>query len=252
MQSNLKPISSYYIPEFDANLIKDCQLSILWAEKQISFYLKLDDKPYGLEVFASSLLADCWNSWTHKSQNFQSIDIVLDMPNISLIPSEYFHESKVEQWAQQAFQMEGMKAHFEKVGNKFLLFSAPKQELPEPLKFASYKHIASKLLVQNGDKAQSGEEMFLEIRDSYFVATLYRDKKLLLHNVYSFHAKADFGFFALGIVHQLKFDPRGMRLYLSGLMQLDSPLQILLKDYIQNVEWVEPNISSEFQSVSVL
>ena len=92
-----------------------------------------------------------------------------------------------------------------------------------------------------------GIEAFLNNSKGYFDLVIFKNKKLLLCNTFSYDTKEDLAYYLLFTAEQLKLDPSKFQLTLLGDISQKSPLYDVIFTYIKNVAFLEPELSLSFK-----
>lgn len=80
-----------------------------------------------------------------------------------------------------------------------------------------------------------GQLYFLNIKEKYFSAFISENGKVKITNNFRFEGKDDFGFFALGLLHNLGLDQNILLMKVTGNIVPESVLFQMLEKYILNV-----------------
>lgn len=256
MIESAKPISAFgQIPADGENLL----LIICVEKSQISVYYIIDKQSFAVEIFKYSVNALETIIGNVSRFTKAKTDFIIDSRRFSLLPADLNLDADNDIIANTLF---GNDNHFTIVnivtnGYKLvfqidsLIYNLLKTKLPK----ATVLHFSQLFICNVLAKSNAGKNVHFDVRDGYFYAALFDGSQLIMTNSFEYSDKNEFGFYALGSIHNSGFDPITVNLNVSGAVAEDSPLLELLKKYIPtvnklNTENINPIYNSGYQIVN--
>lgn len=111
-----------------------------------------------------------------------------------------------------------------------------------------YKHSSTILidtLLQMGSK-YTEQKLHINVNTTTFEIVFIKDQQLLFFNTFDYTTKEDFIYYILFTVEQLKLDPETIKTVISGHIEDDNDLYIILYKYIRFVDVIHPDFNYAF------
>ena len=252
MSTDLKPISVFGLEKL-ANLdFNDIVLSVILSNDGLIFLYLHDNKEVAFEVFnfSSTNFDKIVKSSVSLAKSFKAVHIVFDNRLFMMLPNNSARESQKNSIASVLFGENNLRNFFRNFNSMDIVFGVDKELYSLVIgqwKDAIIHHYAEAFYESITKQIMGKEQVFFDIRKDFFWAALFDNGKMKLFNSYEFSGKSDFGFFGLGVIKNMGFNPKELQLYLSGNIRKDAPLESLLKIYIQDIQHIESeSIIKEF------
>ncbi len=112
----------------------------------------------------------------------------------------------------------------------------------EKFKTFDFYHYSSLIIekISNDFTEKFGEKFFVNVNDGFIDILYFKDKKLEFYNSYDYNSIDDVLFYLLFCFSELKLNPDEIHTVLSGSIDSDSKLYVLIYTYVRNVELIEP------------
>ncbi len=112
----------------------------------------------------------------------------------------------------------------------------------EKFKTFDFYHYSSLIIekISNDFTEKFGEKFFVNVNDGFIDILYFKDKKLEFYNSYNYNYIEDVLFYLLFCFSELKLNPDEIHTVLSGSIDSDSKLYVLIYTYVRNVELIEP------------
>lgn len=242
MSNNIKPVSSFGLEKLASFDFKNITLSVILSNDGLSFFYIYQKKEFAFEKYNLNAknIHEVIKSSAALSSEFSSVHIFFDNRYFTLLPSETATDGDKDAVSKMTFGESNLKNFFHRMKHFDVVFSVEMEffnMIESQWKNAVYHHYAEALYNSIIPNVKNGEEVFFEIRKDFFWAILFNNTEMKIFNSYDFSGKADFGFFSLGIINNLGFNSKNLNLWISGNIEKDSPLENLLKGYIQNIQY---------------
>ncbi len=163
-----------------------------------------------------------------------------------IIPSEIFDVTEAKAHLKSIYKTsEADSFYSDIVGNKNIVaaFAIPKvleKAINVHFYNANIQHSYTvNIKTQN---ANAADEISLQLHSSYFVITVYKQNKLQLIQTYNYNVAEDVLYYLLAAQQHLELDKENVSVKVSGLIDSDSALYKLLKQYFHNVQFQNNNI----------
>ena len=198
------------------------------------------------------ILADIENLYTTEKalqNSFQEVVLLFSNDLYSLIPEEYFLEEEASQYLK--FNTKILKtdvvAHDllqeNQLVNVYIPFTNITNYLFDKYGEFEYKHSISVLIQAVLEKEISlAPSVYLNCYKEYYDLVVIQNNKLLLSNSFNFDTEADFIYYLLFTLEQLKLDPSEINLILSGEISEESENYKIAYTYIKNVSFLKPDL----------
>ena len=253
MQRKLQPVSSFGLERLNNSDLKDIIMSVIVSNNGLTFLYTNEKEEVAFEVFNSSpdnfpAIAEASVS---SGRSFSSVHLFFDNRFYTTIPKGRINKPEKDNLAEMVFGHNNLKVVFQNQNDFDVVFGIEKDvfiSVSKLWKDAVLHHYAEAFY--SSIKGKLNEDVFFDIRKDFFWAAMFKNNKLQLLNSYDFSGKEDFGYFSLGIIKNLGFNPEELNLWLSGNVQKDSPLENLLSVYIKDINIPDSEeISPEFISL---
>ncbi len=254
MQTKLQPVSSFGLERLNISDLKNIIMSVIISNDGLTFLYINEKEEVAFEIYNTSpdnypAVADASAS---SGRSFSSIHLFFDNRFYSAIPKGKLSKSEKNNMAEMVFGRNNLEIIFQKQNDFDVVFGIEKDVFMAATKLwkEAVLHHYAEAFYHSINGREHNEEVFFEIRKDFFWAAMFKNNKLQLLNSYDFSGKEDFGYFSLGIIKNLGFNPKELNLWLSGNVQKDSPLEKLLSAYIRNIHTTDTaGISPEFISL---
>jgi len=87
-------------------------------------------------------------------------------------------------------------------------------------------------------KNANSKQLFLNISDSSFEATMLNKNQVIYYNQFQFFSPEDFVYYVLFICEQLKTSPEELNVFFSGKLDRQSPVFSMVHRYIKNIDFI--------------
>jgi len=255
MANSVKPASNFSTEDLAKVEFKEISLSVIVADDVLSFLALRNSQPIAFELFntENKKLAEIISSSQFHKKDFKEVTLIFDNKYFSVLPPDLASEKEKELISKTFFGNNNLITFISKNVNLDFIYAVENHTIellnqiwPE----AKSLHYSEIFYSNMEAKNKADEEVFLDIRKDYFLAAIFKNNKLLLLNKYDFSGRNDFGFFSLGIINHHALDSKKLKLFLSGNIVENSPLQLLLEKYIANIQLLKfDNIAFEFVSM---
>jgi len=254
MQRKLQPVSSFGLERLNNSDLKNIIMSVIINNNGLTFLYIHEKEEVAFEVFNSSpdnfpAIAEASAS---SGRSFSSVHLFFDNRFYTALPKGKINKSEKDSLAEMVFGHNHLEVVFQNQNDYDVIYGVEKEvfiAVSKLWKDAVLHHYAE-AFYNSIKTTELNEDVFFEIRKDFFWAAMFKSNKLQLLNSYDFSGKEDFGYFSLGIIKNLGFNPKELNLWLSGNVQKDSPLEKLLSTYIKNIKPLDlKDISSEFISL---
>lgn len=196
-----------------------------------------------LDIFYSNNLLDIMQYFPHLRYSYKGVEVILQNPNVSLIPSAIYSKEKDELYLKLPhFKLGNEQVYSRALNNTDAvavffddknLFYLIKQHFSNArISHSSVSYSDSMLL---NVKNQIGEYVFVNMFLSSFELLVIKNGKLLIYNVFDCNTPENFVYFLLFASEQLKLNVETMFLQLSGDIQKSDKCYQLISNYIKNV-----------------
>lgn len=181
---------------------------------------------------------------------FSEVILLFSNDLYSLVPEEYFFEEEASQFLK--FNTKILKtdvvAHDLLAENQMVNIYIPFTNITNYLfdKYGEfeYKHSITVLIQSVLEKELNlAPCVYLNNYKDYYDLVIVRNNKLLFSNSFSYDTEADFIYYLLFTLEQLKLDPSEVNLIFSGEIPEESKYYKIAYTYIKNVSFIEPNLS---------
>ena len=112
----------------------------------------------------------------------------------------------------------------------------------EKFKTFDFYHYSSLIIekISNDFAEKFGKRVFVNVNDGFIDILYFKDKKLEFYNSFDYKSIDDVLFYLLFCFSELKLNPDEIHTVLSGSIDSDSKLYVLIYTYVRNVELIEP------------
>ena len=196
-----------------------------------------------LDVVYSNNLLDIIQSFPHLKYSYKGVEVVLQNPNVSLIPSAIYSKEKDELYLKLPhFKLGNEQVYSRALNNtdavavffddKNLFYLIQQNFYNARISHSSVSYSDSMLL---NTKNESGEYVFVNMFSSSFELLVIKNGKLLIYNVFDCNTPENFVYFLLFTSEQLKLNVETLFLQLSGDIQKSDKYYQLISNYIKNI-----------------
>ncbi len=252
MLKSLQPVSAFGLEKLVNIDFQKITLSVIVSHNGLAFLYMIDGQGIAFEKFSINIdsFSETVKSSVSTDKQFKAIHLFFDNRFYIQIPSKKIAPTDADQVAVLLLGEEGLKPIFQQHKNFDVLFGMEEKMFSLVVKQwsgAVVHHYAEAFYQNTFSMASQEEEVFFDIRKNFFWAALFKNKKLQILNSYDFKGKADFGYFSMGIIKNKEFNPKTLKLNLSGNIQKDAPLEKLFTNYIEHIYTMDSEgIAKEF------
>lgn len=182
--------------------------------------------------------------------SFEEVVLLFSSDLYSLVPEEFFIEEEASQYLK--FNTKILKtdvvAHDllqeNQLVNVYIPFTNITNYLFDKYGEFEYKHSIS-VFIQAvlGRNISLAPSVYLNNYKDYYDLVIVQNNKLLLCNSFRYGSEADFIYYLLFTLEQLKLDPSEINLILSGEILEESENYKIAYTYIKNINFLEPDLS---------
>jgi hypothetical protein len=238
---------------------KDLQLSIQFSLDGFSFCIKSISSQNTLSFtkysFENGLqnpeiilkeITSIFETDINLQQDFEKV-LVIHQSNLStVVPNEYFKESNLNDYLN--FTIKTLVTDFVSFDDVnvieakvvFVPYVNINNYLFQNFGEFEYRHHTSELiekLIKNNSTEE--KQVFINVSKTLFDIVVLENKKLVLHNTFSYNTKEDFIYYVLFVAEQLTLDTEQINFFLIGDINKDSDLYQIMYTYIRNIYFLE-------------
>ncbi|WP_224490126.1 DUF3822 family protein [Robertkochia flava] len=177
------------------------------------------------------------------STDFKEVKVIHDNELSTFVPRALFNESNLSDYLKYSVKIletdyisfDEIKSH--DMFNVYVPFTNVNNFIFDRFGSFEYKH-ASTILVEtllNRFKGGDNHKVFVQVGRTHFDVVVLSDKKLLLHNSFSYQTREDFIYYLLYIFEQLDLNREETELHLLGDIQEGDGLYNIAYTYIRKV-----------------
>ncbi|BAO56665.1 hypothetical protein NMS_2656 [Nonlabens marinus S1-08] len=196
-----------------------------------------------IEILKS--VEDCFAKESELNQDFDQVKLIYHHDIFTLVPKELFKESHAADYLKyntRLLQTDTLSVDEELSDTGanlvYVAYSNINNYFYEKYGSYSYFHYSALVLQQLG---KLGDGLFIEVMPSHFYLTIYKEGKLIAHNLFQHEQIEDILFYTLYAAEQNQLDPELFRLTIIQEVQ-DQELFDLLYTYVREVSFI-PNYS---------
>jgi len=177
------------------------------------------------------------------NRKYQNIWVLFSNTDSTIIPATIFEDGNAESYLRFTHLLEeNATFHINLILrlDAFLVFAVPnslisvvQNRLPQ----ATIRHAALPFIESVLTNSHANNEIHVCFQKQFFYVAVCQSGNLLLYNVFPFLSAQDATFYIFNILKQLKIDDKNAEIILSGNIEKDSEVVLLLKIYILNVKF---------------
>lgn len=190
-------------------------------------------KPAGLSALTDAFIKD---DALHLP--FRKKSIAWTKPNFLIIPPELLEPGMEAEYLKWSHKLPMGHKIINTISHPYnFLFSLPADHLDTILNLfdgANHQHAAA-ALIQYAENWRDGEHVFVDVREDWILAAVFRDGQLLLANRYDYSSKDDFLYFLMLPCDQLDINRETARLHVSGFITKDSELALEMDKFFNDI-----------------
>ena len=195
-----------------------------------------------------------WNDERFLNLSYRNCSVFYIAPHYTIIPNRLYSDTDKATYLLPLKEPSTIKelylADALSTSNSQLIYAVP-QELIQFLdkKYAgSYQlqHSFTSLIKELHQRAGTGREVFVNIRDHALQIFFFDNKELIFSNQFPFESEKDFLYYILLVFDQFKLNPIEVPVKISGALSETSTIYNQLYRYIQQLSFI--NLPTVFQS----
>lgn len=254
-------------PTFDIQITSSYHLAVQISPQNLSYvildtvrmkFLAFKNVMFGMELEGEELYSKIANQIRtegYLNRNFRHLSLYYSSPKASLIPAEYFNESKKESLADflgPSSESQVLLHRYCKNLDAYLLFEIPKRihSLTENgLDAPGYFH-QSIPLIENAIHSSKGKanfnRIYAQVNPGFIDLVVVKAGKLVLYNSFHFKTEKDLAFYVLYVFDQFKLSTKQTTLEICGFTDESDEYVQLLRSYIREIVFQEFNRSFSY------
>jgi hypothetical protein len=270
MSSVVKQQARFFDKSFNESLIPYYSLSIQISLNRIAFAVYDSDSNRFIGFSSSvisgkitdsgynTLIDSVVNEYKWLSASFQSVNIILESLENTLIPISLYDDSNRKLYHEftheinKQYQIEKNELKSVQAVNLFSLPVELAEKMENQWPDSRIFHFSSVLiesLAINFKNKTDNNSLFVDLKSDSFDLVYFKDNVLHFHNSFRFKTAEDFIYFLLSAAERLKLNPEEMKVTLMGDIDKSTQNYHMLYNYIRHSEFIERNETFRYSHV---
>ncbi len=191
------------------------------------------------EIFESEQLLQC---------AFSHVKLLFATASYTFVPSVFYSDDDKSQWFkfnQDLCAGEELMSNYVFGNSSNVVFSVPvvladlfRSKYPAVKFYHQSVPLIEELTLKSKIEAD-GRRVLVNVSPTFFDFVLIDGGEIVLFNTFKYKSIADFKYFFLNAIDNLKLSPLTTSVGVSGIVQSDSPIIEFMKEYIRNIGYFE-------------